>query len=82
VASHALTELDEAMLDVARVLFILQVFADSFVGELAPKPGVPPEEEGMRTISQAVTKNSVRLRGTFVMRRRRRLRRGVFLSKF
>jgi len=58
VASHALTELDEGHADVARALFILQVFADLFVGELRPKQVFHQKRNGMRTISQAVTKNS------------------------
>jgi len=70
------------MLDVARVLFIIAVFADLFVRGAGVQTRCSPEEDGMRTINQAVTKNSARLRGTFVMRRRRRVRRGVFLSKF
>src|SRR4029077_12310483 len=46
VAAHALAELHESMLDVARVLFVLEVFGDLPVGEAAAEPGVPPEEEG------------------------------------
>jgi hypothetical protein len=45
MVAHALAELHESMLDVTRVLIVVQVFADLFVGNLASKPGVPPEQE-------------------------------------
>ena len=45
VVAHALTELDEGMLDMTRVLFVLKIFSDLFVGKPAAEPGVPPEEE-------------------------------------
>src|SRR5206468_2024583 len=40
VVAHALAKLDEGMLDVARMLFVLQVFGDLFVRKPAAKPGV------------------------------------------
>ena len=45
VAAHALAELNEGVLNVARMFFILEVFSDLFVGEAAAKPGVPPKQE-------------------------------------
>ena len=33
------------MLDVARVLVVIQVFGDLRVGEMATEPGAPPEQE-------------------------------------
>src|SRR4029077_1934400 len=46
VAAHALAELHEGMLDVARVLFVLEVFVNLPVRKPAAEPGVPPEQEG------------------------------------
>src|SRR5258708_39595216 len=83
VAAHALTELHERMLDVTGVLFILQVCADLLVGELASKPGVPPEEERHKDDQPSGNeKKRAIARGHFVMRGRRKLRRGILLSTF
>jgi hypothetical protein len=74
VAAHALTELHERMLDVTWVLFILQVCARLFVGQLASKPGVPPEEERHKYDQPGGNeKEGAIARGHFVMRRRSRL---------
>src|SRR5712692_7904506 len=83
VACHALTELDERMLDVARVLFVLQVFADLLVGELASKPGVPPKEERQEDDQPGGDEKERAIpRGHFVMRGRGGLPRRIFRSKF
>src|SRR5260370_16591603 len=70
------------MLDVTGVLFILQICADLVVGELASKPGVPPEEERHEDDQPSGNeKKRAIARGHFVMRRRDRLLRGIFPSK-
>ncbi len=69
VASHALTELNERVLDAAWVLFILEVFGDLFVGELASEPSVPPEEERHQDDQPGGNeKEGAIARGHFVMR--------------
>src|SRR6266404_6988114 len=42
---HAIAQLHKSMLNVARMFFVVQVFADLLVGERAPKPRAPPEQE-------------------------------------
>src|SRR6202011_1758089 len=44
-ACHALTDLHQGMLDVTRLLFILQVLGELLVRKLTPEPGVPPEQK-------------------------------------
>src|SRR5260370_19312305 len=80
--SHALTELDESVLDVAGMLFILEVFCDLPVGKAATEPGVPPEEERHEDDQPGGDENQGAIaRGHFVVRGRRGLRGGVFLNK-
>src|SRR5713101_755749 len=45
-ARHAFTELDKSVLDVTRVLVVVQVFGDLRVREMAAEPGAPPKQEG------------------------------------
>src|SRR6266702_5116644 len=79
VASHALAELDEGMLDSARMLFVPEVFADLFVGELAAKPGVPPEQEGHEDDQPGGNEKERAIpRGHLVMRGRSALLRRIF----
>ncbi len=69
VVVHALTELDEGMLDMTRVLFILEVFGDLSVGKPAAEPGVPPEEERHQDDQPGgYEKEGAIARGHFVMR--------------
>src|SRR5437762_10020809 len=83
VAAHALAELDEGMLDVTRMLLIVQEFADLLAGELAPKPGVPPEQERHEDDQPGGEEKQRAIpRGHFVMRRRSRHLRGILPSKF
>src|SRR5215510_5826333 len=46
VTGHALTNLDQRMLDVARLLLVPQVLGQLLVGKMAAEPRVPPEQEG------------------------------------
>jgi hypothetical protein len=45
MTTHALTQLHECMLDVSRVLRIVQVFGDLLIREMASEPGAPPEQK-------------------------------------
>src|SRR6266850_443462 len=45
-APHALTQLHKRMLDVARMLFVVEEFGDLLVCEAAAEPSVPPEQKG------------------------------------
>src|SRR6267154_132967 len=74
---------DEGMLNVTRMLLIVQEFADLLAGELAPKPGVPPEQERHEDDQPGGEEKQRAIpRGHLVMRRGGRLLRGVLLSKF
>ena len=42
---HALAQLHQRMLDVTRLLPIVEVLVQLLVGELPSEPGVPPEQE-------------------------------------
>src|SRR6266852_352806 len=82
-ASHALAELHERVLDVARMLFIVEEFGDLLVGEPAAEPGVPPKQERHEHDQPGGEENEeAAARGHFVMRRGSRLRRGVFCDDF
>jgi hypothetical protein len=82
-AAHALTELNESVLDVARALFILQVLRDLFVRKTAPKPGVPPEEEGHQDDQPGGDKKERAVaRRHFVMRGGGELLRGRIKGNF
>src|SRR5205807_9983669 len=71
------------MLDVAWMLFISEVFGDLFIGELASKPGVPPEQERHEDDQPGGDEKERAIpRGHFVMRRRGRLLRGSFRGDF
>src|SRR5207245_10718879 len=81
-ATHALAELNESVLDVARMLFVLEVFGDLRVREAAAKPGVPPEEEGHEDDQPGGDENEGAIAwGHFVMRRGGLLG-GIDLRKF
>jgi len=83
VVAHALAELNEGVLDVARMLFVLKVLSDLFVGEPAAKPGVPPEKERHQHDQPSGNENERAIaRGHFVMGRGGRLRGGVFHAEF
>src|SRR5215469_14651916 len=43
---HAVAELDERVLDVTRLLLVVQIFGKLRIREVASKPGIPPEEKG------------------------------------
>src|SRR5258708_36499990 len=78
-APHALTQLHERMLDMARMLFIVEKFGDLLIGEPAAEPGVPPKQkrhEHDQPGSQE--KEEAAARGHLVMRRRSGLRRRIF----
>src|ERR1700756_4357912 len=45
VVRHAIAQLDEGVLDVARLLLVVQVFGELLVGEMAAEPCIPPEQE-------------------------------------
>ena len=45
VLGYALANLNQSMLDMAGMFFVMQVFVDLFVREVPPKPRIPPEEE-------------------------------------
>src|SRR5215467_14765593 len=44
--SHALGDLNQRMLNVTRMPFVVQVLGHLLVGKRASEPGVPPEQEG------------------------------------
>src|SRR5262249_16817265 len=46
VTGHALTNLDQRMLDVARLLLVPQVRGELLTGKMAAEPRVPPEQKG------------------------------------
>ena len=54
MAAHALAELHESVLDMARMLVVVQVFADLLVGNLASEPGVPPKAERVNRINYEI----------------------------
>src|SRR5437016_4478284 len=62
VMRYSFTHLYESLLDVAWVAVVLKIFGDLLVGEMTSEPGVPPEQDGIRAISQAVRKKSRRWR--------------------
>src|SRR5712692_11941558 len=66
-----------------RMLFILQVFTDLFVGELAAEPGVPPEQKRQEDDQPSSYEKERSIpRGHFVVRGRGGLLRRIFRSKF
>src|SRR6266850_7838511 len=82
-APHALTQLHQRMLDVARMLFVVEEFGDLFIGELAAEPSVPPEQKGHEDDQPGREENEeTAARGHFVMRRGGSLRWGVFCDDF
>ena len=44
-ARHAVSELHERVLDVAWFLFVVKIFGELLIGEMATEPRVPPEKE-------------------------------------
>src|SRR5215470_11429371 len=42
---YTVAELHQCVLDMSRMLFIVQVFADSLLGKRAAKPSAPPKQE-------------------------------------
>src|SRR5260370_8048048 len=66
-----------------RMLFILQVFTDLFVGELAAEPGVPPEQKRQEDDQPSSYEKERSIpRGHFVVRGRGGLLRRIFRGKF
>ena len=43
--SHAFTDLNQGMLNVASMFVVAQVCSDLLVGKLPPEPGIPPEQK-------------------------------------
>src|SRR5690348_15184204 len=83
MAAHALAELDEGVLNVARMFFVLQVFGDLFVGKAAAKPSVPPKEEGHQDNEPGGDeKERAIARRHFVMRGRGGLRGRILRGEF
>jgi hypothetical protein len=46
MAGDALAYLHQSLLDVARLLCVVQVFSELLVRKFPAKPGVPPEQKG------------------------------------
>src|SRR5215469_18438652 len=44
-ARHPVAELHERVLDVAWFFFVVKIFGELPIGEMAPEPGIPPEKE-------------------------------------
>ena len=42
---HPIAHLHQRLLNVPRLLFVVQIFRQLLVGKMPPKPGVPPEQE-------------------------------------
>src|SRR5690349_24879091 len=83
MAAHALAELNEGVLNVARMFFVLQVCGDLFVGKAAAKPSVPPKEEGHEDDEPGGDeKERAIARRHFVMRGRGWLRGGILGGEF
>src|SRR5260370_10641793 len=83
VVAHAVTELNEGVLDMTRMLFVLKILGNLFVREPAAKPGVPPEEERHEDDQPGGDENERAIaRGHFVMRGGGRLLRGGIEENF
>ena len=62
VPRHALADLHQGMLDVTRLLVVLQVLGSCLSESCRPNQVFHQNRNGIRTISQPVAKNSSRLR--------------------